>query len=256
MTINTVKELNFSTTYIQAKYVKNVENYHIHNRTIVINPEETDAYLEETDAFFKRKVKGIEKHKSIIPAFSSTILNDIVVERAKSLLLLEVIKTRNIAKIIFEEGWALLGNSPDSDFPKDVPLWKSPQYTAGRISVDPFFLTRQSPHPTTQEDFTLKVNLWYAPSHTDCLIHDEHDFLEIHTQIFGQGRMQKFKDHSFNSLYEDLLMTEGYTQIVAFCQINAQGEYIYPWHQYYSETDCIWMAIEYHPVARELSSPN
>ena len=123
MTVNTEKNLNFSGDYIDAKYVKNARNYRIPNRTIVVNPEETEAcLLEET---------------GILPAFSSTILNNVVVKEAKSLLLLEVKETRNIGKIVFEEGWDLLGNFPNSDFPKDVPLWKSPQDEAGRISIDP-----------------------------------------------------------------------------------------------------------------------
>ncbi|WP_287521002.1 hypothetical protein [Okeania sp. SIO2C2] len=120
MTANQIKHLNFSGGYIDAKYVENVENYHIYNRTIVVNPQESDAYINETNL-------------SIIPAFSSTILNDTVIKEAKSLLLLEVVETKNIGKIVFESGWDLLGNFPDSDFPKDVPLWKSPQDEAGII---------------------------------------------------------------------------------------------------------------------------
>lgn len=106
------------------KYVKNVENYYIYNWIIVINFEEIDVYFEEIDVFFKRKVKGIEKYKSIILVFLLIIFNDIVVERVKFLFLFEVIKMRNIVKIIFEEGWVLLGNFFDFDFFKDVFFWK------------------------------------------------------------------------------------------------------------------------------------
>lgn len=234
MQINQIKHLSFSGDYIDAKYVENVENYYIHNRAIVVNPQESNAYLNETNV-------------SIIPAFSSTILDDTIIKEARSLFLLEVVETRNIGKIVFETGWDLLGNFPGSDFPEDVPLWMSPQDEAGIIEVDPYFMVRQSSKPSHQEKFSVKVNLWYAPSHTDCAIHNQHDFLEIHTQVFGQGRMQKFKVKEFDSLYEDLVMTEGYTQIVPFYQVHENQQYTYPWHQYYSDTDCIWMAIEYHP---------
>ena len=235
MGTNIVKPLNFSGTYIDAKYVENVENYPINRRTIVVNPEESDAYLNETS-------------RSIIPAFSSTILNDTIIKEAKSLLLLEVVETKNIGKIVFESGWDLLGNFPGVDFPKDVPLWKSPQDEAGILEVDPYFMARQSSQPDHQEKFSVKVNLWYAPSLTDCAIHNQHYFLEIHTQIFGRGSMQKFKENDFNTLYEDLLMIEGYTQIIPFGKVHKHQKYTYPWHQYYADTDCIWMAIEYHPI--------
>ena len=235
MQTNQIKLLNFSGAYIDAKYVENVKNYRINSRTIAVNPQEADAYLGE-------------KNVSIIPAFSSTILNDTIVKEADSLLLLEVIESKNIGKIVFEPQWDLLGNL--SDFSKDIPLWKSPQDEAGIVEIDPYFMTRKSSQPHQKETFSVKVNLWYAPSLTDCAIHNQHDFIEIHTQVFGRGRMQKFKEDDFGTLYEDILMTEGYTQIVPFCEVRENQQYTYPWHQYYSDIDCIWMAIEYHPTKR------
>lgn len=226
MEANKVKRLNFSGTYIEAKYVENVEKYSIQNRTIVINLQASDAYLSEDPA-------------SIIPAYSSTIFKDTNIEKAESLLLLEVVETRNIGKIVFEQNWDLLGNLIGG-FPKDVPLWRSPQDEAGIVELDPYVMTRQSSTPHQKEKFSVKVNLWFAPSLTDCAIHNQHDFIEIHTQIVGQGRMQKFKDKTFNSLYEDMLMSPGYTTSVPFCQVQKQHKYTYPWHQYYADTDCIW----------------
>lgn len=233
MAANQVKQLNFSGAYINAKYVENVENYRIKNRTIVVNPQASDAHLKESSY-------------NIIPAFASTILQDTTIQKAESLLLLEVVKTNNIGKIIFERNWDLLGNLING-FPKDVPLWRSPQDEAGMIKLDPYFMTRQSSAPQKKESFSVKVNLWFAPSHSDCAIHNQHDFIEIHTQVFGQGRMQKFKSQDFATIYEDQLMSPGATTFVPFCQVQENKKYVYPWHQYYADTDCIWMAIEYHP---------
>lgn len=237
MSTNEVKVINFSGAYVDAKYVNNVENYRIDKRTIVVNLEQTNAQLDDTNP-------------GIIPAFSSTILENATVKRAKSLLLLEVVERRNIGNIVFESGWDLLGNIPGSDFPANVQLWKSPQDDAGIIEVDPYYMAGQvkHPNPDRKEKFMVKVNLWFAPEATDCAIHNMHDFIEIHTQITGLGRMQKFKVKSFDSLYEDILMAEGYTQIIPFCNVQENQKYTYPWHQYYSDTDCIWMANEYHPV--------
>lgn len=234
MEANKVKRLNFSGAYIDAKYVKNVENYPIQNRTIVINPQASDAHISEYPA-------------SIIPAFSSTILKDTIIQKAESLLLVEVVDTNNIAKLIFEQNWGLLGNLIDC-FPKDVPLWRSPQDKAGIVEIDPYLMTRKLSTPHQKEKFTVEVNLWFAPSHSDCVIHNQHEFIEIHTQVFGQGRMQKFKSEKFDSLYEDMLMSPGYTTSVPFCHVEENQKYVYPWHQYYADTDCIWLAIEYHPV--------
>jgi hypothetical protein len=239
MQTNQAKQLNFSGAYIDAKHVENAENYPILNRTIAINPQASDAYLMS------------ETHASIIPAFSSTILKDTIIQKAESLLLLEVVETKNIGKIIFESDWELLGNLIDK-FPKDIPLWKSPQDEAGIVELDPYWMTRQSSTPHQKEKFSVKVNLWFAPSYTDCKIHNFHEFIEIHSQIFGNGRMQKFKKENFETLYEDILMSPGFTTSVPFCQIREQNQYTYPWHQYYADTDCIWLAIEYHPTKTTL----
>jgi hypothetical protein len=234
MSHNQIKVLNFSGSYVNAKYVSNVDDYPIKSRTIVVNPEETDAYIGE-------------ENRSLIPSFSSTILNDTVIKEAESLILLEVLETKNIGKIIFEQGWSIL-HGFDNTFPADVPLYKSPQDETAVLKVDPYFMARQSEKPKDQEPFSVKANLWYTPSYTDCAIHNQHDFIEIHTQVLGQGRMQKFKEDDFGTLYEDHLMTEGYTQIVPFCEVHKGQKYTYPWHQYYADTDCIWMVIEYHPL--------
>ena len=56
--------------------------------------------------------------------------------------------------------------------------------------------------------------------------------------------MQKFRSNDFKSIYEDVHMAPGFTHN-PFAGVKDNG---YGWHQYYSDTDCIWMAIEYRPA--------
>ncbi|MGH8002829.1 MAG: hypothetical protein ACREPR_26195, partial [Brasilonema sp.] len=181
---NVEKQLNFSSLHVDAKYVENVRNYHINSETIVVN-------LHMWDVNVGKPVRNI------IPAFSSTILKDITVEKAEALILLEVKDITNIGNIILEKGWFLLGdtveNPPSSGdtselpYPKNTPLWKSPQDDAGIVDIDPYYMTRQAQTLSEKQSFVVKLNLWFAPSHTNCFIHNKHDFIEIHTQIFGTG---------------------------------------------------------------------
>jgi hypothetical protein len=90
------------------------------------------------------------------------------------------------------------------------------------------------------------VNLWFSLEGTDCALHNQHDFIEVHTQVHGTGRMQKFRAHEPRTLYEDILMSPGFTTPDPFCEVTGDGQFAYPWHQYYSDSDCIWLAIEYH----------
>lgn len=125
-------------------------------------------------------------------------------------------------------------NNADSTelyYPKNTPLWKSPQDDAAVVEVAPYYMTRQAETPGKKERFLVKLNLWFAPSHTNCFTHNQHDFIEIHTQIFGVGRMQKFKAQDYATIYEDLLMSPGYTTYLPFCQV--EEKYLYPWPQYY-----------------------
>jgi hypothetical protein len=242
---NAEKLLSFSGAHIDAKYVESVSDYYIKNETIVVNPQMLDVYVGKPV-------------RNIIPAFSSTILKDITIETAESLILVEVKDVTNIGNIILEDGWFLLGDtmqdsvsdddSTELSYPKNTPLWKSSQDDAGIVEIDPYYMTRQRQTPSEKQSFLVKLNLWFAPSHTNCFIHNTHDFIETHTEIFGNGRMQKFKAQDYGTLYEDILMSPGYTTFLPFCQVEENNQYIYPWHQYYADTDCIWMAIEYHPV--------
>jgi len=59
--------------------------------------------------------------------------------------------------------------------------------------------------------------------------------------------MQKFHSNNFDTLYEDIIMSPGATHI-PFAGLGKDGQFVYPWHQYYSDTDCIWMANEFHPI--------
>ena len=244
-TKSAVKQLNFAGAHIDAKLVEAVQDYHIQERTIVINPHIENVYVGEPPC-------------KPIPPFSSTILTDTHIEQATSLILLRVKDETNIGNIILEQGWELYGDivkkSPGKgtglSFPLNTPLWRSPQDDAGFITFDPAHILDQARTPQAQERFQIKVNLWFATEQTNCFIHNQHSFIEVHTQVYGNGRMQKFKAQDHQTLYEDQLMSPGYTTPVPFCRVGPDNTFVYPWHQYYADTDCIWLAIEYHPDRR------
>jgi hypothetical protein len=247
---NNVQELNFSGSHIAARFVENVKDFYVQHRTIVVNPTISDLQVDEPA-------------RNIIPALSSTILTNTHIISGDGAILVEVLDTANMGNIIFEEGWSLFGDllpktptktTNELSFPKNTPLWRSSQHLVGRFKLDPWVMTRQSPLSKTTVAYSVKVNLWFAPAQTDCFIHNKHSFIEIHTQILGSGRMQKFKAQDHSTLYEDILMAPGYTTPIPFCKIEEPTKYVYPWHQYFSDNDCIWMAIEYHPETNEHGS--
>lgn len=228
--------LNFSQR-LEATWLTDVKNYRIKKRTIVTNIGERSAKILA------------EPTKELQPR-TSTILQDVTIDNADSLILTHIPDKINLGGIILDKGWAHL-SATVPDFSTEYPLYKSAQYEVGKVKFDPFFATGATTAPKHEHMrcYQVKVNLWFSPENTNCAIHNHHtdpEMLEVHTQIFGVGRMQKFHKQEFDSIYEDVLLGAGMTH-VCFAGVKEDGSFYYPWHQYFADTDCIWMAVEYHP---------
>ena len=227
--------LNFSKR-LEAVWLRNVSNYRITKRTIVSNIGECCAKILA------------EPVKQLHPR-TSTILQDVTIDDADSLVLIHVPKKINLGGIILDDGWAHLSVT-DPTFSTDYPLYKSAQYDVGKVKFDPFYATGATDASEVKNlaNYQVKVNLWFSPENSNCAIHNHdtnHEMLEVHTQIFGVGRMQKFHKQEYESIYEDVILGQGMTH-VCFAGAKEDGSFYYPWHQYFADTDCIWMAIEYH----------
>jgi hypothetical protein len=234
---NAAQPIRFSEKYLTTIWLTAVNEYYVANRTIVINLGNKKARI------------AVLPETSLQPR-TSTILNQVTIKDGDSLLLIEIVNDTNIGGIVLESGWNQLGEI--ANFPKDVPLWKSPQYEVGIARFDPYFVTGLSEHVEDGQvkQYTVKVNLWFAPAKTNCAIHNSHtvpEMLEVHTQIYGIGRMQKFHANELSTLYQDVTMSPGETHI-PFASVGEGGGFVYPWHQYYADTDCIWVANEFHPI--------
>lgn len=240
---NTVRPLNFTGKHVSAEVVSNVRELQVDGPAIVVNIGMTDVLAGETP-------------RKPIPPLCSAQLTDTRVERADALVLLRTGPgtDSSFADIVTEPGWQrlgdLLGEATDvtggAPFDPSTPLWRSLQDTAGRVQLAPARLLKETTGPEAAEPFEVRVNLWFAPGGTDCFIHNRHDFIEVHTQVLGTGRMQKFKKQDHRTRYEDLVMSPGWTTPDPFCVTRPDGSFHYPWHQYRADTDCVWLAVEYH----------
>ena len=205
---NRIRVLNFSENFLKVEYMENVENYHIGKKTIVVNLGKNDIEILG---------KGLEPLKS-------SIYSNVQLKQAEKIILISL-KTDFFSKEAFAFSkeimgkWKLAYDIFQLQQLKDVKLWRSEK---DRIE-------------------NVEFNLWFAPAETNCRIHREHDFKEIHTQVYGTGRMQKFNENDQKTLYQEVFMSPGCTHDPFY---DENG--IYPWHRYYADTDCIWMAIEFH----------
>jgi len=230
--------IKFTDKHIKSTWLTHCDEIYLKSQTLVINlGEKSTTILAAPD-------------KLLTPR-TSALLKDVTLKGGDSLLLIEITDELNIGGVVLDPQWHPLGEI--CDFPKDVPLWKSPQFDLGIVKFDPYFVTGLSTvnDKSKIKSYQLKVNLWFVPAKTNCGIHNHHatpEFLEVHTQIYGDGRMQKFHSNDFTTLYQDVRMSPGMTHI-PFASVDSEGGFFYPWHQYYSDTDCIWIANEFHPIA-------
>ena len=226
------RSLSFANAWIESVLVTGAHKLPIQD-AIVVNLSTTALrYTSGNDS-------------GVILPWKSSMLRNCTLEEAETAALLHVRKSTNLGGVVL--GWDWYGRR-NADFPRETPLYISSQDDVGEVELDPLAaFTAVKTGPPLPRRYRLKLNLWFTPEETDCGIHTGHQFLEVHTQILGRGRMQKFRENRADALYEDVPMAAGFTHD-PFFKLGADRSFSYPWHRYYADTDCVWMAIELHPV--------
>lgn len=228
--LNKKRDLVFADKHMSAVLYENVENLEVDGIVVNLTPVTID-------------IKGVVD-APIFP-WRSTILKGGTIVKADRIAVFKIEETENLGGVMFR-GWTWFGDIYGG-FPRETPLYMSEIDTIGTVKEDPFVFTRENPVPAIEQEFELKLKCWWAPGQTDCFIHNEHPFLEVHTQIMGDGKMQKFRENDAATMYEDVDMSPGFSH-EAFCKVTGDNEWTYPYHRYFTETESIWLAVELHPV--------
>jgi hypothetical protein len=227
---NQSRSLSFSNEWIESLLVTAAHDLPVDD-AIVVNLSTTPLLFAAGD------------NHGTIPPWKSTILRHCTVKSGERLALLHVRQRSNLGAVAL--AWDWYGHN-NPQFPRGTPLYISSQDDIGNVEFDPLAVFTHV-NSASLRRYRLKLNLWYTPEETDCLIHTGHQFLEVHTQVLGTGHMQKFRENKADTLFEEVTVAPGFTHD-PFFTLGASGDFKYPWHRYYADTDCIWMAIELHPL--------
>jgi hypothetical protein len=201
------KILNFSEPFLSVEHVSYAENYQLQGKAIVLNIDLDPIIIDDVE----------------LPTLKSLVCANTTITRATNLIVITLANEKylennpKIDREIITNTWHHVFDIFSVPQLKNTPLWRSEKERIGNF----------------------EFNLWYAPAGTDCGLHNKHDFFEVHTQIYGIGRMQKFHVNHPNSLYQEVYMSPGFTHDPFYTQSGK-----YHWHQYYADSDCIWLAIE------------
>lgn len=227
--INEERDLAFSDQFVSARLVQNVRDYT--TTGVVIN-------LSNEPMTIAGEVPGV------IPKWKSTILRGAAIASAERVAIIDVRSDTNLGGLVFGK-WDWFGNRFDK-FPRTTPLYISPYDIVGEVEVDPFRFANLPCDVQVSDKYDIRLNLWWAPAKTDAFIHNEHSFLEIHTQIFGFGRIQIYHENNEATLYREITTAPGDTHD-PIVRVTGKREWSYPWHRGWTDTDAIWLAIELHP---------
>lgn len=198
-----IKTLKFCEPFYTMKEIKNGIEYKIEKTSIILN-------LGENDILIKDKPLGYLK---------STIVKNVMINNIKKALVIEDFENSNNNPELLDgikKKWPLMYEINNIERYKGIPVRRSPKEKIGGV----------------------ELNLFYVDAMTDIGLHKEHNYWEIHTQIMGVGKMQKFEENKYNTIYQEEILAPGATHEPFY---NDEG--IYPWHQYQSISECVYLYV-------------
>lgn len=234
------RELAFSSPLIDCRVADARRDHHLRAPVIVVNPGPTPVSIHATP-------------RQTVPPFASELLMDATISADHPILLVRVIQDEGLKHAASWPGWRHLSQALDSADPivAATHLWRSERDCFGVFQRAPHLVEPQAFDLHAARRYRMTANLWFAPAGTDCLIHNRHDFLEFHVQLHGIGHMQKFSRNDRATQFSDTRLSPGASHPIYECARDPAGGYLYPWHQYHAETDCIWLVVEYAPIFPE-----
>lgn len=204
-----VLNLDFAAPFFRVEYLENEAEYFIKEKSLVFNFSTEDGQ----NVF----VKGIP----VLPLKGTIVQNVAITHVRQALVVKNYDKDADKPEFwtAIKATWPTLFQVSGLERHRGIPYYKSPQVTVGG----------------------RRINFCYAEAMSPSGKHKTHipDFDEVHAQILGFGKMQKFTKDNDETFYQEVIMAPG---IVHDKFYNKNGDY--PWHQYYSITDCVYMPIE------------
>lgn len=204
-----VHRFQFPEPFFTIMAIQNEKEYPVAEKSIVVNLSEKGLWIKNQTLNFLK----------------STIARKVLLRDIQRALVVE-----NYEKNTSESGfpdeirkrWRLIYDISKQQRHKGIGLWRSPKERFDNIDL----------------------NLCFINAGVDTGPHKDHlpNFREVHTQLFGYGKMQKFEDNDLTTLYQEVILAPGNTHEPFFDRDN-----VYPWHQYHSISDAVYMPIEILP---------
>ncbi len=207
-----IDKLNFAEPFYCVRYIESEKQYDVNKKSILINLDKQAIQIQDQQLEFLQSV-----------VVTNTIINNI----KKAILIDDYDRHRDDKKFLDEvkKTWALAYDVRKEERLKGVSHYMSPKVTIGNIDLSMYH----------SGSVPLDVGLHKLHRGGEAI-------KEVHTQIYGFGKMQQCLENDLDTLYLEELMAPGTTHKPMW---DENGNY--PWHQYETITPSIFMAFEILP---------
>ncbi len=210
----TIETLDFAEPFFTVRFLKDEDSYQADGKTIVLNTSEEPLLIQD------QKLEHLQ----------SVIVKDTPVRNLKCAIVVERFADHGSDSELcanVREHWPSAFEIRQEERLRGVEHYMSPKASVGNIGLTMYH----------SASVPLKVGL-----HKDHAFCPVPGFREVHTQIVGVGMMQQCLERDVETLYLEECMAPGYTHRPMY---DATGNY--PWHQYETITESIFMALEILP---------
>lgn len=203
--------LDFAEPFFPVDYLVDEQRYYVSDKCIVFNLSETPILINGRKLSF----------------FQSTVAVNTEIQECKRVLVIKKFDLYDTEELFdrVRNIWPRAYDVTGAERHKGIKLWRSPKIQIGNVAI----------------------NMCYAGSvPLNVGLHREHwggpPIKEVHVQIVGTGRMQQFTENDISTLYREDPIAPGGAHPPMY-----DDNIEYPWHQYETNTESIFMAVEFTP---------
>ena len=151
---NQRRSLSFSNNWIESVLVSGVHEMPVEDAIVVNLSAAALHYAAGGD------------HGTILP-WRSTMLRRCTLKEGERAALIHMRQRTNLGGVAL--GWESYGHR-NPQFPRGTPLYISTQDDIGEVELDPIAFNGQHSLTASPLRYRVKLNLWYTPEETDCVI--------------------------------------------------------------------------------------
>ncbi|MCY3674185.1 MAG: hypothetical protein OXH65_13165 [Paracoccaceae bacterium] len=209
-----IEHIEIATPFLGLRYVTDESTLEVKNRSIVLNVSTKPVRVEE----------------QCLNHLQSAILANITLHDIEQTIIVDRFDAHENDEILcskIRQVWPTAYEVRGEERLRGIEHYMSPKMFIDNLAL------------TFYHSASVPLNVGLHKDHPFCPVPG---FREVHTQIIGYGKMQQCRERDPATVYLEEMMAPGNTHRPMY---DASGNY--PWHQYDTITQSIFLAVEILP---------